>query len=166
LARRPTRWAPTDDLTVRHSLVRRWRACRLVVDTGIHALGRSRGRAISSYQHTALARNNIENEVDRYVALPGQALAYKSGQLEIVRLRHEAEAALGEAFDVREFHDVVLGRGAVGLGTLRRNVGSWIEAAAAADRPPRPRAGAGAAIAPATQAEGRSAPTAAPRGAR
>jgi uncharacterized protein (DUF885 family) len=109
-----------------------WRACRLVVDTGIHALGWSRSRAIEfMLEHTALAQNNIENEVDRYVAVPGQALAYKSGQMEIVRLRHEAEAALGGAFDVREFHDVVLGRGAVGLGTLRRIVGSWIEAAAA-----------------------------------
>jgi uncharacterized protein (DUF885 family) len=109
-----------------------WRACRLVVDTGIHALGWSRGRAIEfMLEHTALAQNNIENEVDRYVAVPGQALAYKSGQMEIVRLRHEAEVALGGAFDVREFHDVVLGRGAVGLGTLRRIVGAWIEAAAA-----------------------------------
>lgn len=105
-----------------------WRACRLVVDTGLHAFGWSRDRAIAyMVEHTALAENNIVNEVDRYVALPAQALAYKSGQLEIVRLRRDAESALGDRFDIRAFHDAVLGDGAVGLATLRTIVGAWME---------------------------------------
>jgi uncharacterized protein (DUF885 family) len=96
-----------------------WRACRLVVDTGIHALGWTRQRAIAFMTgHTALAPNNIANEIDRYIVWPGQALAYKIGQLEILRLRDEARAAAGAAFDIRAFHDAVLGQGAVGLGTL------------------------------------------------
>jgi uncharacterized protein (DUF885 family) len=97
-----------------------WRACRLVVDTGMHALGWSRDRAIAFMrQHTALGTNNIANEVDRYIVWPGQALAYKTGQLEILRLREEARASLGAAFDIRAFHDAVLGNGAVPLETLR-----------------------------------------------
>ena len=108
-----------------------WRACRLVVDTGLHALGWSRDRAIAfMVEHTALAENNIANEVDRYLAMPGQALAYKLGQREILRLRDLARAALGPDFDIRAFHDVVLGQGAVGLSTLGAVVESWI-----ADRP-------------------------------
>ncbi len=103
-----------------------WRACRLVVDTGLHALGWSRGQAIEFMtEHTALAENNIANEVDRYLAMPGQALAYKLGQLEILRLRDEARSRLGPAFDIRAFHDVVLGQGAVGLATLRGVVEAW-----------------------------------------
>ena len=102
-----------------------WRACRLVVDTGLHALGWSRTEAIDfMVGHTALARNNIENEVDRYIGWPGQATAYKTGQLEIRKLRREAEARLGERFDIRRFHDAVLGHGAVGLETLRAIVES------------------------------------------
>ena len=102
-----------------------WRACRLVVDTGIHALGWSRTRAIEFMcEHTALARNNIENEVDRYIGWPGQATAYKTGQMEIQRLRAEAEARRGSAFDLRRFHDAVLGHGAVALATLRAIVES------------------------------------------
>ena len=105
-----------------------WRACRLVVDTGLHALGWSRDRAIRfMVEHTALAENNISNEVDRYLAIPGQALAYKLGQREILRLREDARARLGSAFDIRAFHDVVLGQGAVGLSTLRRVVEAWTE---------------------------------------
>jgi uncharacterized protein (DUF885 family) len=73
--------------------------------------------------HTALAPNNIANEVDRYIVWPGQALAYETGQLEILRLRGAVEAALGSAFDVRRFHDVLLGEGAVPLPTLRSVVG-------------------------------------------
>jgi uncharacterized protein (DUF885 family) len=104
-----------------------WRACRLVVDTGLHAFGWSRDRAIwFMLEHTALAENNIVNEVDRYLAMPGQALAYKLGQREILRLRAEARAALGRRFDIRAFHDVVLGQGAVGLSTLRAVVEAWI----------------------------------------
>jgi uncharacterized protein (DUF885 family) len=96
-----------------------WRACRLVVDTGIHALSWTRQQAIDFMTaHTALAPNNIANEIDRYIVWPGQALAYKIGQLEILRLRSEARAAAGARFDIRAFHDAVLGQGAVGLETL------------------------------------------------
>lgn len=106
-----------------------WRASRLVVDTGLHALGWTRDEAIAFMRHhTALGDNNIENEVDRYIAWPAQALSYKIGQLEILRLRAEAEEALGTAFDIRAFHDVVLGSGAVGLVTLARLVHDWIAA--------------------------------------
>jgi uncharacterized protein (DUF885 family) len=97
-----------------------WRACRLVVDTGIHALGWTRQQAIDFMTaHTALAPNNIANEIDRYIVWPGQALAYKIGQLEILRLRAEARAAAGARFDIRAFHDAVLGQGALGLEPLR-----------------------------------------------
>jgi uncharacterized protein (DUF885 family) len=106
-----------------------WRACRLVVDTGMHAFGWSRQQAIDFMtEHTALAPNNIANEVDRYIVWPGQALAYKTGQLEMLRLRAVAEAALGDRFDVRAFHDVLLGSGAVSLPTLRAVVDRWIAA--------------------------------------
>ncbi len=104
-----------------------WRASRLVVDTGMHALGWTRDQAIDFMrEHTALDDGNIANEVDRYIAWPGQALAYKLGQLEILRLRARAKAALGESFDIRAFHDVVLGSGAVGLTTLTGIVEAWI----------------------------------------
>ena len=105
-----------------------WRACRLIVDTGMHAFGWTRGRAIDFVRtHTALGENNIANEVDRYIAWPGQALAYKTGQLEILRLRDEARAALGTGFDLRGFHDAVLGAGAVPLATLDGIVASWTD---------------------------------------
>jgi uncharacterized protein (DUF885 family) len=100
-----------------------WRASRLVVDTGMHALAWSRAQAIEFMTaHTALGLNNIANEVDRYIGWPGQALAYKIGQLEIRRLRTEAEAALGASFDIRRFHDAVLGHGALPLAVLRGSV--------------------------------------------
>lgn len=100
-----------------------WRASRLVVDTGMHALGWSRSAAIDFMAaHSALALNNIANEVDRYIGWPGQALAYKMGQLEIRRLRADAEAALGASFDLRRFHDAVLGHGALPLSILRQSV--------------------------------------------
>jgi uncharacterized protein (DUF885 family) len=105
-----------------------WRACRLVVDTGLHAMGWSRDRAIAfMVEHTALAENNIANEVDRYLAMPGQALAYKLGQLEILRLREAARTTLGARFDIRAFHDAVLGQGAVGLPTLHAVIDRWID---------------------------------------
>jgi len=102
-----------------------WRASRLVVDTGMHALGWSRDAAIAFMAaHTALATNNIANEVDRYIGWPGQALAYKIGQLEIRALRSEAESALGAGFDIRRFHDAVLGHGPLPLHALRDAVTS------------------------------------------
>jgi uncharacterized protein (DUF885 family) len=107
-----------------------WRACRLVVDTGIHALGWSRQRAIDFMaDHTALAGNNIANEVDRYISMPGQALAYKVGQLELLRLRASASDALGPRFDIRTFHDIVLGEGALPLPVLGQVVERWVAGA-------------------------------------
>jgi uncharacterized protein (DUF885 family) len=103
-----------------------WRACRLVVDTGMHAFGWSRQRAIDfMLEHTALGPNNIANEVDRYIVWPGQSLAYKTGQLEMLRLRARAESLRGPRFDVRAFHDVLLGSGAVSLTTLASQVEDW-----------------------------------------
>jgi uncharacterized protein (DUF885 family) len=78
--------------------------------------------------HSALARNNIVNEVDRYLGRPGQALAYKIGQLEIARLRTESQARLGDAFDVRAFHDAVLGHGPLPLETLAGSVAAELDA--------------------------------------
>ncbi|MGH2408453.1 MAG: DUF885 domain-containing protein [Candidatus Limnocylindrales bacterium] len=109
-----------------------WRACRLVLDTGLHAMGWSRQQAIDFMTaNSPLAANNIVNEVDRYIVDPGQALAYKMGQLEILRLRAEAREKLGPRFDIRAFHDAVLGEGAVPLGVLGSNVARYIERAGA-----------------------------------
>lgn len=105
-----------------------WRAARLVVDTGIHTMGWTRQQAIDFMtKHTALPENEIANEVDRYIAWPGQALSYMVGRLEIMRLREEAKARMGDSFSLSEFHDVVLGRGAVPLALLRQNVTRWSE---------------------------------------
>ncbi len=104
-----------------------WRACRLVVDTGIHYLGWSREQAIRFMaENTALSLHNITSEVDRYISWPGQALAYKTGELKIRELRKRAEERLGTRFDVREFHHVVLSSGAVPLTILEDNVEVWI----------------------------------------
>jgi len=104
-----------------------WRAGRLVVDTGMHAMGWTRRQAIDFLKlHSALGENNIANEVDRYIVWPGQALAYKVGQLEIMRLRRDAEARLGPRFDIKAFHDTVLGAGAVSLPVLRGLVADWL----------------------------------------
>ncbi|HEX2657344.1 MAG TPA: DUF885 domain-containing protein [Polyangia bacterium] len=106
-----------------------WRAARLVVDTGIHALGWSRAQAVAFLRdNTLIAQNNIETEVDRYIGWPGQALAYKVGELEILRLRADARQRLGAAFDLRRFHDVVLGSGAVSLPVLAASVNAWVRA--------------------------------------
>lgn len=106
-----------------------WRACRLVVDTGIHYLGWSRQRAIDFMAaNSALTLHNITTEVDRYISWPGQALGYKVGELKIRELRSRAEQELGSGFDVRGFHDVVLGSGSVPLDVLEANVVAWIEA--------------------------------------
>jgi len=108
-----------------------WRACRLVVDTGLHAFGWSRQRAIDyMVENTLLAENNVANEVDRYIAWPGQALAYKLGQREILDLREEAREALGPDFSYPEFHDRVLENGSVPLSILREQVEAWIAEAA------------------------------------
>lgn len=105
-----------------------WRACRLVVDTGIHSKGWSKQRAIDFMtDNTALTDANIEAEVNRYISWPGQALAYKMGELKIRELRGRATKALGDKFDLREFHDVVLGQGAVPLDILEAQVDRWIE---------------------------------------
>jgi uncharacterized protein (DUF885 family) len=105
-----------------------WRACRLVVDTGMHALGWSRQEAVDyMVANTVLAENNIGNEVDRYITWPGQALAYKIGQQEILRLREDARKRLGDRFDIKGFHDAVLGEGAVDLRTLEVIVERWVE---------------------------------------
>ena len=106
-----------------------WRACRLVVDTGMHAMGWTRQQAIDyMIENTALAENNIVNEVDRYLTWPGQALAYKCGQLEILKLRDEARQRLGDRFDIKQFHNVVLRNGAVALPVLREQVEAWVAA--------------------------------------
>lgn len=105
-----------------------WRCARLVVDTGLHALGWSRQRAIDYFAvHTPVPLDQIEPEVDRYLAIPGQALSYKVGHLEIERLRAQAAAQLGERFDVAGFHDAVLGSGAVTLPVLGTVVGDWVD---------------------------------------
>lgn len=106
------------------------RACRLVVDTGIHALGWSRQQAIDFMANNSpMSIVGIENEVDRYIALPGQATSYMIGRLEILRMRRKAEAALGDRFDIKGFHDTVLGSGLVPLGTLDRMVRDWVASA-------------------------------------
>ncbi|MBW3656301.1 MAG: DUF885 domain-containing protein [Gemmatimonadetes bacterium] len=112
-----------------------WRALRLVVDTGMHWKGWTRQQAIDFMAaNSALTLLNITNEVDRYIAWPGQALAYKTGQMKISELRAEAQAALGPRFDIRRFHDVVLGSGSVPLMVLEENVRAWIAAGGAAPR--------------------------------
>jgi uncharacterized protein (DUF885 family) len=106
-----------------------WRAVRLVVDTGIHSQGWTRQRAIDFFmQNAPKSELDISNEIDRYIAWPGQALAYKVGQLKILELREAARQALGENFDIREFHDVVLSTGAVPLSVLDHTVRDWIAA--------------------------------------
>lgn len=106
-----------------------WRACRLVVDTGMHAMGWSKQQAIEFMKaNTALTDANIEAEVNRYISWPGQALAYKLGELKIRELRARAEEALGARFDLRAFHDAVLGHGAVPLDVLEAEIDAWIGA--------------------------------------
>ncbi|HEY1175979.1 MAG TPA: DUF885 domain-containing protein, partial [Phytomonospora sp.] len=103
-----------------------WRACRLVVDTGMHHYGWSRERALAYMRdNTALSESNITNEVDRYIAWPGQALAYMVGRLSIRRARERAEAAMGAAFDPREFHHRVLSHGSVPLDILDGVIDRW-----------------------------------------
>ena len=106
-----------------------WRACRLVIDTGLHHMGWTRQQAIDYLKgNTALSEHEVETEVDRYISWPGQALSYKLGELTLRRLRREAEAALGPKFDVRAFHDVVLAQGSVPLPVLEAQVRAWVTA--------------------------------------
>ena len=106
-----------------------WRACRLVVDTGIHAKGWSKQQAVDFMtENTALSAANIDAEVNRYISWPGQALAYKMGELRIRALRAKAEQALGADFRLPAFHDVVLGEGPVPLDRLESRVNAWIAA--------------------------------------
>jgi len=104
-----------------------WRAARLVIDTGIHHYGWSREQAIDYLaSHTALSEREVGTEVDRYISWPGQALAYKLGEMTIRRLRSEAEEALGERFDIRKFHDVILSLGSVPLPALEDRIAAFI----------------------------------------
>ncbi len=104
-----------------------WRACRLVLDTGIHYFGWSRDRAIEyMMSNSALSEHNIRAEIDRYISWPGQALAYKIGELKIRELRKQCETQLGERFDLRAFHDMILGSGAVPLDVLEANTKAWL----------------------------------------
>ena len=104
-----------------------WRACRLVMDVGLHWKNQTRDEALSCLrENTALSEANMQSEVDRYIAWPGQALGYKIGELKIMELRHRAEAALRARFDERHFHDVVLDEGAMPLDVLEARVDGWI----------------------------------------
>jgi uncharacterized protein (DUF885 family) len=104
-----------------------WRACRLVVDTGMHSQGWSRAKAMDFLaSNTALSLHNVKTEIDRYISWPGQALSYKMGELTIKRLRNQAEQALGQDFDLREFHDQVLKQGSMPLSMLEQIITQYI----------------------------------------
>ena len=104
-----------------------WRACRLVVDTGMHAKGWTRERAIEYMAaRTSLPLLEVATEIDRYISWPGQALAYKMGEIELRKQRRRAESALGARFDVRDFHDAVLSHGSVTLPILGEIVDDYI----------------------------------------
>ena len=104
-----------------------WRACRLVVDTGMHAKGWSRERAMNYLaDNTALSLHNVKTEIDRYISWPGQALSYKMGELTIKKLRKMAEQTLGESFDLREFHDQVLKNGSMPLSMLETVINNYV----------------------------------------
>ena len=104
-----------------------WRAVRLVIDTGIHRYGWSREKAVEYLaKRTALSDHEVGTEVDRYISWPGQALAYKLGEMTILKVRAKAEKALGEKFDIRKFHDVVLSLGSVPLPVLEQRIDAFI----------------------------------------
>lgn len=105
-----------------------WRACRLVVDTGMHVLGWSRQQALDyMLENTALSEHNVTTEIDRYISWPGQALSYKLGEIKIKALRTKAEVALGAKFDLREFHAAILAHGSVPLTVLEQNIELYIQ---------------------------------------
>ena len=109
------------------------RAIRLVVDTGFHAKRWNRDQVIAFFHdHSAIDEPNVQAETDRYIAWPSQALGYKIGQLTLLRLRDEAKKALGDAFDIRAFHDEVLGAGALPMDVLERRIHAWIDRTRAA----------------------------------
>ncbi len=109
-----------------------WRACRLVVDTGIHAMGWTRDEVVDFMsKNTALSIHEINTETDRYISWPGQAISYKIGELKIRELRLKAQEALGEAFNIRDYHDVILGQGTVTLPILEERVNAYIASAKA-----------------------------------
>ena len=104
-----------------------WRACRLVVDVGLHAKGWSKERAVEYMaSRTALSLHEVNTEIDRYIGWPGQALSYKMGELKIRELRKKARKEIGSKFDLREFHDLILSNGSVPLFTLERMVEEYI----------------------------------------
>jgi uncharacterized protein (DUF885 family) len=104
-----------------------WRAIRLVVDTGVHSQHWTRQQMVDYFhEHSGLDETNVQSEVDRYIAWPGQALGYKMGQLKILELRERAKTALGARFDIKAFHDVVLDSGALPMDTLEKQVDAWI----------------------------------------
>jgi uncharacterized protein (DUF885 family) len=104
-----------------------WRACRLVVDTGIHAFGWTRAQAVNFMaENTALSLHEVNTEIDRYISWPGQALAYKIGELKIREIRQKAEMELGNQFDIREFHEVILEKGTVTLPLLEERINQYI----------------------------------------
>src|SRR5258705_12664243 len=103
-----------------------WRACRLVIDVGIHTKGWTRDKAVKYLaDNTALSLHEVNTEINRYISWPGQALAYKMGELKIKELRAKAEQALKDKFDIREFHDLVLSQGSVTLKILEQMVDKW-----------------------------------------
>lgn len=104
-----------------------WRACRMVVDTGIHVMGWDYARARKCFEeNTALADINIDTELARYIGAPAGAVAYKVGELKIVELRRRAEQALGDRFDIRAFHDLILAQGQLPMTLLEQKVDGWI----------------------------------------
>ena len=104
-----------------------WRAIRLVVDTGVHSEHWNRAQMVQFFHdHSAIDETNIQSEVNRYIAWPGQALAYKVGQMKILELRDRAKKSLGDKFDIRAFHDQVLDSGALPMDVLSSRIGAWI----------------------------------------